>query len=282
MSWKAGNRGSGPRLVDWLKNDEWRHVAFSSRLKATGGPSGFGRIADGRLWIREGEKGIDGAVFASRYGVILPVYGEGGRDGSESAFLTRLLSSREDRLFSVIGMEDRVRDVEGRLKRSARDSESYRMLTLGEPSPGTGGSLELQVRKARESDFELLWPLEKGYQIEEVLRKGSLLNERFARKRFLEALRDHVVYCAVRDGTAVAKAQTNARGWTFEQIGGVYVPPGFRGKGFAAAVMEGLTSDILSRGLGACLFVKDANVPALRLYEKTGFRDRGAFRIAYY
>ena len=139
-------------------------------------------------------------LFISRYGAVLPAYDAAGCDDEEEAFLTKLISSQREKLFSIIGMENRVRDVESRLTDSPRDSQSYRMLTLEQSPPAAEIGAGIMIRRAEESDFAALWPLEKNYQIEEVLRKGGGLDERFAKRRFMDTLKDHVVYGLWKNG----------------------------------------------------------------------------------
>lgn len=282
MIWKPVGRDSGGRLIDWLEIDEWKHTTLSAKIKNNGGVPIFGRIADGRLWIRNVDRHIDGVLYISRYGVVLPAFDNIENDDSEKTFLKRIFTSQRDNLFSIIGMESRVRYIESFIPDSPQDAESYRMLTLIDPPDTIESDLDITIKKATAADFTFLWSLERGYQTEEVLRKGSRLNERFAKQRFMETLKAHVVYGLWTGGKAVAKAQTNARGWTYEQIGGVYVEPKHRKKGYGRAVVKALISDIHRRNKGACLFVKKANLPALRLYENLGFQDKESFRISYY
>ena len=80
----------------------------------------------------------------------------------------------------------------------------------------------------------------------------------------------------------VATAATNTRGFQVDQIGGVFTTPDRRRTGLGTAVMLALLRDIFHRKKQACLFVKTANVAALRLYERLGFSARGGYRISYY
>ncbi len=269
--------------MPWLRNEEWRHVALTSRLKAAGGAALFGQIADGRLWIRYNERRIAGALYLSRSGVVLPAFDRETGDTGDIDFLRNLLDSRRDRIFSVIGMENRVLDIEGRLGDTVPDVENYRMFTgIGPPRGPEKSPPGLSIHRASASDCDRLWPLEKAYQIEEVLRKGSCIDEQSSRRFFLNTLINQDIYYAEIGGRPVAKAGTNARGWTVDQIGGVYVIPELRGYGFARAVMNRLLSEIYSLGRQPCLFVKNSNRPALSLYEKLDFLDRGPFRISYW
>jgi hypothetical protein len=80
----------------------------------------------------------------------------------------------------------------------------------------------------------------------------------------------------------VGKAATNARAFTLDQIGGVFVEPEYRGRGIAGAMMAYLLGITAKEGRGASLFVKKDNKPALALYERLGFAPIDDFRASYY
>ena len=292
MSWHPAGRSESGKLADFLQIDEWRHVSLSSRILAAGEKPRFGQVADGRLWIRDGINEMKGTVFLSRFGVVLPSFIPEQMEDGDRIFLRRLLLSRRDRLFSIIGMEPVVRVLESCIGASPRDAEAYRMLVReGDPGEEIPDRMEseravaqgaLKILKAKPSDLEKLWPLEKAYQLEEVLRDGSRLNERLSRRHFLETLKKQMVFYAARNGRPVAKAGTNARGWNRDQIGGVFVVPEFRCQGIGAVVMVRLLQEIRRQGKRPCLFVKESNTAALALYRKLRFSDRGAFRICYW
>ena len=65
-------------------------------------------------------------------------------------------------------------------------------------------------------------------------------------------------------------------------IGNIVTAKEFRGRGFATRIMEALLSDLKDRGIvKVFLEVEHDNVPALALYEKSGFVRYG-YRRDYY
>lgn len=147
------------------------------------------------------------------------------------------------------------------------------------PVPKAAG---IRVLKMSRADAEKLYPLQRGYELEEVLLEPELFNERICRANLARLLSlQHLFAAANSDGHLLAKANTNALGITCEQIGGVYTLPSFRGQGIARMVMEALIRDITSRHRKACLFVKQDNPAALRLYRNCGFDIMGNFVIIY-
>ena len=99
---------------------------------------------------------------------------------------------------------------------------------------------------------------------------------------FKESLENNVVLYAEINGTPVAKAGTNARGFITDQIGGVFTKREERNKGIARIVMKYLLSLIFQEKRYASLFVKKHNTPAINLYKSLGFERVNDFRIAYF
>jgi len=63
------------------------------------------------------------------------------------------------------------------------------------------------------------------------------------------------------------------------QVGGTYVPPEFRGRGYATAGMRAAATTLLSLTRCVTLHVNEANTPAVRCYERTGFQRMAPFRL---
>jgi RimJ/RimL family protein N-acetyltransferase len=61
------------------------------------------------------------------------------------------------------------------------------------------------------------------------------------------------------------------------QLQGIWVPPGFRGRGLATQALGKICAELLQDIPTLCLYVNGFNEPALRLYERCGFRRVGEF-----
>jgi predicted GNAT family acetyltransferase len=79
----------------------------------------------------------------------------------------------------------------------------------------------------------------------------------------------------------VAKAATNAHAFSLDQIGGVFVAPPYRRRGYGEAVVLELLGRLAGEGKGAALFVKKGNEAARGLYDGLGFEALGPFRADY-
>jgi len=58
-------------------------------------------------------------------------------------------------------------------------------------------------------------------------------------------------------------------------IGGVYTHPNHRNKGYATLATSAMTEEALKHAEAAALFVRSDNYPAIRVYEKIGYRKIG-------
>ncbi len=95
-------------------------------------------------------------------------------------------------------------------------------------------------------------------------------------------LKNQKVFVIESDGKFVSKVNTNAIGWDWVQIGGVYTDPLYRRNGYSLCLLSALCRRINKQGRKCVLFVKKKNAPALKLYEKLDFKKSGDFQITYF
>lgn len=133
-----------------------------------------------------------------------------------------------------------------------------------------------------EDDTEALLPLQKQYDMVEVLQPGDVWNEDFCRLTLRKNLRSQHIIGLKADALFAAKAGTNAIGRQWWQLGGVYTQPEYRSRGCAAFLVEELARMAKTEGKQTALFVKEANTPAKAAYTKAHFAPLGSFEIIYY
>ena len=140
----------------------------------------------------------------------------------------------------------------------------------------------LSIERATENDLTELFPLQLDYEHTEVAYEGRPINPAVCKLSLRARLTTEYIYKVSADGRIIAKAGTNAQGFCWLQIGGVYTLPAYRNKGLAAAAVAHLISTHSAEAHGFALFVKTANTAALRVYQKLGFEQCGLFRMSYW
>ncbi|MBC6721296.1 GNAT family N-acetyltransferase [Treponema sp. Marseille-Q4130] len=132
-------------------------------------------------------------------------------------------------------------------------------------------------------DADTLMPLQLAYEAEEVIPPCRTQNLAAARKNLERILKnEYVVSLQNARGGAAAKANTNAVGIRWVQIGGVYTVPDFRRKGCASLLVETLAEKIVASNRLPVLYARNGNEAAQKAYAALGFTKTGGFTIAYY
>jgi uncharacterized protein len=281
MGWRAARKTDLNDLLSFLLPREAPCVAFTSRLRERGKPALPGRLRGSVLIFREGRAPIRGAVLRTSYGLLMPVFGEGAAElGAEAA---RIIAAAGPAA-SVMGLSADVSPLLEALPGAIRETRNYYlMLRRAAPLalPATPDP-ELRARPASGEDASALFPLQSAYEKEEVLLAGDRFNAAAARVILERSLRDEIVWTAEYRGTPVAKAGTNARGFAWDQLGGIFVNKDWRGRGLGTWLVASLLSSLAAEGRNASLFVKKTNTAAIAMYRRLGFEIRDNFAIAYY
>ncbi|MFW6291286.1 MAG: GNAT family N-acetyltransferase [Spirochaetota bacterium] len=226
---------------------------------------------------------MTGAILQSQSGLYYPVLDPGSPVVEADA--VRRLSRSTRRIYSIMGRSGDVRALEDAFRRPPLQYLEYHLMAQADPPPELPlprVPRDLRIREACERDARRLFDIQKKYEIEEVLLPGNTFSPTAAMQHLKQTLRDQVVLVAELDGTPVGKANTNARGVFFDQIGGVFTERALRSRGIATALMLRLLERLASESKNASLFVKKDNAPALRMYRNIGFAVEDEFRISYY
>ncbi|MGA2641805.1 MAG: GNAT family N-acetyltransferase [Spirochaetia bacterium] len=275
MSWRQAGRRDLAALLEFLLPEEALFVPFTSRLRAGSRGYEIHMDADASGAVRD-------CFLYTSGGLLLPAFSPEARDRQE---LSYLLNGLRPMVHSIMGVGRCVDVIEAHLPLPPTTRVEYFLMTLA------GGSRhpvlppdppELRLRKADPYDADLLLPMQKCYELEEVVITPSHFNESQCMKSLRLALREQLVFMAEMEGVPVSKAATNARGYKVDQIGGVYTVLQQRGKGLGKAVVSALLKEVFSEKQAACLFVKKHNRPAIALYERLGFSPVTDYVISYY
>ena len=86
-------------------------------------------------------------------------------------------------------------------------------------------------------------------------------------------------YVIEQDNTIVFQINIGSQTDWGCQVGGTYVPRKFRGRGIAQAAMKMLCQRLLRDHPRVTLHVNEANRPAVRAYERSGFEANAPYRL---
>lgn len=293
MRWKPA-RGRDLQLLEpFLLAGEWKSVALSARFcrqgtyklppRTSAAVYYCARSARSASTPRRGEVG--GILLRTTTGLLLPLLQEGDLDG-----LPPPPEQAGGNLYSIMGTHRDVRWLESRLAGVPEIAVDYHLMILRREgsSASRQASVEeqrppnLTLRPVAEADLPALFPLQKSYELEEVVLRPEHFRDQACYAHLKRTLKNQLTYLAEISGRVVAKAGTNARGRQCDQIGGVYTVEHFRNQGIGLALMEVLLKKIFLEKSSVTLFVKKNNLPAVALYRRLGFETADAYRISYY
>ena len=244
----------------------------------------FPVMARDHVWMLCAKDRTPRALIINSRSTLMPVLC-GLREIPPLKFLKGLLQKK--RIHSVQGLKEEVLVMEkelGKMGKHSIDVYDYDLMTLDSLEQTAGNDLKTTVnlRVPALDDLDVLVPLRTGYEKEEVLPKGSMVNPAACRATLINIISNGKILVAELDGHIVGKIIVNAVSFTRCQIGGVYVDPAFRGRGIARCMTQEFVASLINEGKGVTLFVKKNNLPAQRLYLGLGFNIKDDYRITYY
>lgn len=143
--------------------------------------------------------------------------------------------------------------------------------------PGMDGEV-VRFADASIEDLDALVSLHMAYEREELALHVVNTSETEIRMRSL--LANQIVCLAWVGNEAIGKVNTNAKGVYCDQIGGFYVKKEWRSMGIGTNLLLYLLKKIEKEGRRAVLFVRHANLAALRVYQHLGFMRVGEYAIS--
>lgn len=280
MPWQQYKQSAREELTGYLSENEWGHVGFSSRLRTARGAT-----QPGTIYLRRAggqQNGIKEALLYTRDGLIIPAFAAespSSRSDLNTIVYDEIYRRKPN---TVMGLRSQVDAVERAIGATPHASVTYHVMTITKSPRVTPSCDGIVCKRAKPRDAGLLYPLQRGYELEEVLLDPGSFNKSSCYLRLQKNLRRDLVFYAVKDGRAVAKAGTNAIGFSFAQLGGVFTVEEYRNLGYGEYVLTVLLAGIFRTHMGASLFVKKANRAAITLYNKLGFDIIDEYKITYY
>ncbi|MGZ2256524.1 GNAT family N-acetyltransferase [Roseobacter sp. A03A-229] len=135
---------------------------------------------------------------------------------------------------------------------------------------------DLSLRRPRPEEVPWLAGWFDGYHRETGLGMLDGVDGLIAAQQFIEKPDSRVMEIG---GTVCAMSALNARTADMVQVGGVYVPPEHRGRGYGGRIVALHLAELRAQGIrDAILFA--ATAIAARAYEAIGFRRIGSYQIS--
>jgi len=239
--------------------------------------------ADEYWLVRRGGE-LSGLVhLGTLSGAVLPV--GGGAD--VHAVLAERVAERLDRLpprFQVVGDRGGVEAIVARLRTAGIEPRRYRPHTYMAVAQGGLPDFERvgALRPARPEDYPLVHDSGADLRAEEIGDDPRASDPDGYARRVGEECHGGYTYLWIEDGELRFRASLSALTADAVQIAGVYTPPAWRGRGYARRGLAELCARQFARVRAACLFVSDANAPALAVYRRLGFLPCAAWGSALY
>jgi ribosomal protein S18 acetylase RimI-like enzyme len=238
-----------------------------------------------QIWTLRNPAGMLSALILYSRHTIFPIF-DGETHIPLSRFIRRYFKTAP--VHAVQGLGEEVRALEEALSDQglfAVDNIDYDLMTLDTEPPEEDfrvGPPALALRRPNIMDMNDLFELQRGYEKEEIIPRGSVFNPAACRLNLQRILGEEQILAAELDGRLVGKINTSAKSFTRCQIGGVYVHPDYRGRGIARRMAAVFIQGLISQGWVVTLFVKKKNAAARSVYRHTGFTSFADYRISYY
>ena len=206
--------------------------------------------------------------------------------------------ARPEKIFSIIGEQKYTEEIAkillqlfGTVPKSATD---YSLMEYNQSIAEAAALKEktdsrkraflagCQIFDCKDSDFDALFPIQKAYEIEEVLINKNDFNEKNCRILLRRSIQAGEVFAVRYNDRIIAKSAINANGQNCIQLGGIFTDSGFRNKGIATYLVKFLTQRFKKEGKTIVLFVKKVNSTAISVYLNCGFTSFGDYKILYY
>ncbi len=235
------------------------------------------------VYADEQKRTIHGVLAFLKRGIVVPYWFEPGAVRLNGD-ITGIIRKKENLINTVLGRTCCVGEMETVIRRSPIEVNYKTMIMNGELQDYTVTPpyTDIEIKQATPNDADRLFDLQEGYEKEEVLIDPARFNPRSCLLHLKQILEEQLVYYIEFDGIPIAKAGTNALGFEYCQLGGVYTDVRFRNRGIATFLIRYLTREILRYRKKVSLFVKEQNHPAINMYKRCGFSLQGDFRITYY
>lgn len=159
---------------------------------------------------------------------------------------------------------------------------------MGDSRKSDGGAQGLALRPIRDDDRDFLYEVYASTRAEELAlvdwsaaeKEGFLRQQFAAQHQYYTATFTQARFAVVElGGTAIGRLYIDRRADEIRVID-IALLPAYRGRGFGRALMTAVLDEAGRAGKPVRIHVEQFN-PAMRLYQRLGFRPRGAQEGVY-
>jgi len=288
MEWKRARAEYYKAVYKFAVENEWEKVNLTERISKNGpNDNGITNIRNHLFYVHfNGANDIANLLLVSRYGLIIPYFTDTDTlTGKQKNEISSIIKRNMRTPHTLMGLGKHVELTSEIIGKHPTHINRYHLMVL---FPGKDFTIEsppvqeLKLRFLEPDEEEHVFPLQRGYELEEVLVYPNEFNPASCRKNLSHLLKTQQNVVAEINGMPIAKGGTNAQGFTCNQIGGIYTKPEYRGCGVARYLMKFFLKELLAQEKAVCLFVKKENNPAVKLYTSLGFKTKNDFSIVYY
>jgi GNAT superfamily N-acetyltransferase len=266
-TWRFLNAG-GIRNV-FIASQVWRGAL--SQKSADGTPE---------LWGSYSGEELRAVLFYGQGGLAVPA----AATAEDITALGPVLARRAERLRALIGSLDLVDALLPFVEAAgARARVRVRELFLEVDATTLDPASSLpDLRLATLDDLDLVTRASSRAHLEEMGEDPFARNPEAFLGRVARMILEERVYVLREADTLVFKAELSALCPLGAQISGVYTDPPQRNRGIARRGTVEITRRVLEATPAVCLFVREDNPPALRAYERGGFRHLSDYRTLFF
>lgn len=201
----------------------------------------------------------------------------------EMLYLLRIFFS-DKKIKSINGEKSTTEKLISIFQQKPYQKNFYKLMILEKSAsqPPQKPEENKKICRCTEDDIEHLFNLQKNYVLEEVAPNSKKVSDLEIKIALRNILKNQLVFAIFDDKIAISKANSNAIGWNFVQLGGIYTNPLYRKKYYAWTLIKILCDKIQANNKKICLFVNEKNLPAINLYKNLGFFEANSFEIAYF
>jgi predicted GNAT family acetyltransferase len=206
--------------------------------------------------------------------------------GYENLLWPAAVAASGRRIAGLIGPSDQVRvarDDLGIAESGLQMDQEEKLYSLNLDDmlvPDLLSSSQVVGRRSGPGDLALMTEWRVAYNIEATGAQESPELWEESRVSIERSQREGRIWVLEREGEAVACSAFNTAMREAVQVGGVWTPPGLRGRGYARCVGAASLLDARAEGVEkAVLVTGEENTAAQRAYTALGFRHMGDYRL---